>query len=163
MGLVELLAAMTITSIALLALMASYDSTFMSLHKSAQTSAATTLANTQLELYSALPYTSIGLDSTTFTSTLASDTTYAADETAVKASQTSPTDVKITSCGATAQCLPVQTLTGADRKSYKLETFVHDVVSTGTWTEREVTVIVRDLSSSTKPVVVQMTAGFDKG
>ena len=53
-GLVELLMAMVIVSVALLALMAAYDQAFFSLHSSAKTSSAALLANNQLELYGSL-------------------------------------------------------------------------------------------------------------
>ena len=162
-GLVELVVATFILSVAVLALMGGYDSAFVSLHKAAQKSSAATLAATQLELYSAIPYASIGLDSTTFASRKASDSVYAGDEKAVAAAQSSPTDVTIASCGTSAQCSPVQTLTGSDHHTYKVETFVHDVVSTGTWKERVVTVIVRDPSTTGTPILAQSTAGFDKG
>ena len=162
-GVVELVIATFILSVAILALMAAYDSAFVSLHKGAQKSAAATLASTQIELYSSLPYASVGLDSTTLASTKASDSVYAADEATINAAQSSPTDVTIASCGTSAQCSPVQTLTGSDHHTYKLETFVHDVVSTGTWTERVVTVIVRDPSTTGTPILAQSTAGFDKG
>lgn len=162
-GLIELVIATFVLSVAVLALMGAYDSAFVSLHKAAQKSAAATLVSTQLELYRALPYASIGLDGTTFASTKASDSVYAADEATVNAAQSSPTDVTIASCGTSPQCAPVQTVTGSDHRAYKLETFIHDVVSTGTWKERVVTVIARDPSTSGTPILAQSTAGFDKG
>ena len=63
------------------------------------------------------------------------------------------------------QCLPVQTLTGSDHKSYSVETFVRDIaniVLSGR-SERLVTIIVRDPSVTGSPVVVQQTAAFDSG
>jgi hypothetical protein len=44
-----------------------------------------------------------------------------------------------------------------------LETFVRDVVSTGSWKERVVTVIVRDPGASGTPELFRETAGFDPG
>src|SRR4051794_15186451 len=78
----ELLAAIVVISLAILALMASYDSAFVSLHKAAQNTAASTLAQNQLELFSALSYSSIGLDSSSLT-TARANATYAADEAAL--------------------------------------------------------------------------------
>jgi hypothetical protein len=57
----------------------------------------------------------------------------------------------------------VQTVTGTDNKSYKLETFIRDVVSFGTWTERIITVIVRNPNVTGTPEIFRVTAGFDKG
>lgn len=158
--LIELTAALAILSIALLALMASYDQAFFSLHSSAKTTSATLVANNQLELYSALPYASIGLDASTLASVQASDTVYTSDEASLAGA--AGTDVTISGCGAAPQCLPVQTVTGSDRQRYRLETFVRDVTISSI-TERVVTVIVRAASVSGSPQVVTLTTAFDQG
>src|SRR5258708_5012912 len=80
--LVELLVATVVLSVAILALMATYDAAFVSLHKSARSTAAGTIAQNQLELFSSLPYASIGLDSTSLTAA-GSNATYSADEAAL--------------------------------------------------------------------------------
>ncbi|TMM15139.1 MAG: hypothetical protein E6F98_02615 [Actinobacteria bacterium] len=164
-GIVELVVATVVLTVALLALMAAYDEAFVSLHKSARTSSAATLAETQLELYGALPFASIGLSSTKLTAA-ASDTYYGTDEAAL-----SPTGTDVTnpSCDTTsAQCLPVQaSVKGSDGKNYRIETFVRDVTQTVTsgWTtpERVVTVVVRDPNTSGTPEVYTVTAAFDQG
>ena len=63
-------------------------------------------------------------------------------------------DVTIASCGSSAQCSPVQTLTGADHKSYKVETFIRtprqpEHFDAGS--EKIVTVVVRNMSASGSP------------
>jgi Tfp pilus assembly protein PilV len=172
-GLIELVAAMVVITIALLALMASYDQAFFSLHAAARKTAAASLAETQLELYSALPFASVGLSSSLVTTAKASDAFYGTDEAALTPSGT--TEVINASCTTTdAQCKPVQTsVTGSDGKTYRVETFVRDVTqsltcqgqttSCGTTTERDVTVIVRDPNVSGTPSVYQVTAAFDSG
>src|SRR5579862_3020822 len=125
--LLELLFAAMLLSVAILAMMAGYDSAFMSLHKAERNTAASTLAQNQLELYSALSYTSIGLDSSSLT-TAKANATYASDE----SSLTVPTgatarDVTLASSCSATQCLPIQTLTGNDGKSYTVETFIRDI------------------------------------
>ena len=159
-GVVELLAAMVVLSIAVLALMASYDQAFFSLHSSARTSSAALLGNNQLELYGSLPYASIGLDQSTLASVKASDTVYTSDEAGLAGA--TGTDVTISGCGSSPQCLPVQTLTGSDRRSYRVETFVRDVTHGGT-AERVATVIVRDESASGAPEIVTLSTVFDRG
>ena len=62
---IELMAAMVVLSIALLALLAGYGSAVVSLRSSAEKTTASALADAQMERYRALPYTSIGLDETT--------------------------------------------------------------------------------------------------
>lgn len=163
--LVELVVTMVVLSVALLALMASYDQAFFSLHSSAKTSSAGLIAESQLELYAALPYASVGLDSSTLSTVKASDSTYASDESALPGSGS---DVTISGCGGGAQCAPVQTVTGSDHRSYKLETFIRLLVNivnpdATTWDEKVVTVVVRDLSASGSPKVVTMQTAFDPG
>lgn len=160
-SIVELVAAMAVLSIALLALMAGYDSAFVSIHNASRQSSASTLAAKQLELYSALQYTSIGLDQTTLATAHASDPDYSSDESGLDNSG-SATDVTISGCGTSSQCLPVQTLTGNDGRSYKVETFIRDITVT-TRKERFVTVIVRDPNLLGRPLLTKMTSAYDSG
>ena len=159
---VELMTAVLIITIAVLGLVAAYSQSFFSLRHSAKSSAAGQLAENQLELYASLSYASIGLDATTLTSTKSSDTYYSPDESALPGSGS---DVTISGCGASAKCSPVQTLTGSDGKSYKLETFIRSLTnnSASSWTEKVVTVIVRDPSKSGYPKVITAQTAFDHG
>lgn len=165
--LIELLAATVVITVALLALLGAYDQAWFSLHSSAKNSSAGVIANNQLELYASLQYSAIGLDATTLATTKASNTTYTSDEAALPDSSTA-TDVTISGCGTSAQCVPVQTVTGADHKSYSLETFIRllpngSAPSGATWNEKVVTVIVRDLSATGNPKVVTLQTAFDQG
>lgn len=175
-GLIELMAALVVLTIALLALAAGYDEAFVSLHQASQKTVAADLADRQIELYRALPYDSVGLDPTA-TSAAASDTLYAGDAilagdwvtdpvTGVQTQQPSGTvnDVTFAACGSTANCLPIQTVTGSDKRSYRIETFVRDRLNnTGTrWYERVVTVIVQDASVAADPEILRMTTAFDR-
>ncbi|HEX5449663.1 MAG TPA: hypothetical protein VFW85_06355 [Gaiellaceae bacterium] len=160
--LVELLLACVILSVALLALMAVYDSSFISLHKAAQKTAAATLAQNQLELFSALSYDNVGLDASSLTAA-AADSTYSSDEASLTPS--GGTDVTLAAACSETQCLPIQTLTGSDRRSYTVETFIRDVEDIGYSgrPERLVTVIVRDPSSTGSPIVAQQSSAYDAG
>lgn len=184
-GLIELLAAMTVLSIALLALLAGYGTAFVSIRSSSLKVTAAALANQQLELYRSLPYDSIGLDTATTTAIGDSgggsyDSVYATNPILDGAFVTDPVtgavsqlpsgtvnDVTIDDCGSTANCLPVQTVTGNDSHSYRIETFVvdqaNDTTSSIRWTERVVTVFVRDAAVSDMPELVSVTSGFDRG
>ncbi len=166
-SIVELVVAVMVITVALLAIAAGFETAAVSVHAAAKKTVAAKLANAQIERYAALAYTSIGLDATTLTNTKTSgnpsySSAYVSDETALNA-VTSGTDVSFSGCGTAAQCLPVQTVAGTDQKSYKLETFIRNVVSFGTWTERIVTVIVRDPNVNGTPEIYRLTAGFDKG
>ena len=159
---VELLAATVIIVVALLALLAAYDQAFFSLRSAAKTSSSGLLAENQLELYASLPYSSIGLDASKLGTVKVSDSNYGTDESALPASGS---DVTISGCGSSAQCSPVQTLTGSDHHSYKLETFIRSLPNqpSSSWNETVVTVIVRDLDKAGSPKVVTMQTAFDKG
>jgi prepilin-type N-terminal cleavage/methylation domain-containing protein len=181
-GLIELMAAVAILTIALLALAAGYDQAFLSLHRASQKSVASELADQQMELYRSLPYASIGLDTTTTTSVgtvgdPAYDAQYATDPILAGDIVTDPVtgaqtqlpsgtvnEVTIDGCGTAPQCLPIQTVTGSDRRSYRIETFVRDRPNnTGIrWVERVVTVIVQDASLSSHPEILRLTSAFDR-
>jgi type II secretory pathway pseudopilin PulG len=161
--LVELIAAMMILSIALLALVGAYSLGYFSIGAAAKTSSAGLLANNQLELYATLPYASIGLDATTLTSVKSTDATYSTDESALPSGASG--DVTISGCGSSAQCLPVQTVTGPDHKSYKIETFIRLLANPNITTrgEKVVTVVVRNASAAGSPKVLTMQTAFDTG
>lgn len=166
--LVELLVASVLLSVGVLAAMAVYDSSFISLHKAAQKTAAATLAQNQLELYSALVFNNVGLDPTSLSAAKA-NSTYAADEASLIPA--GGADVALSSACSQTQCLPIQTLTGDDHKSYTVETFIRDVsgvsyVDTTTGanrSERFVTVIVRDPSTTGLPIVAEQSSAYDAG
>ena len=179
-GMIEMIMAVVLITVALLALMASYDGAFVSLHKSARTNAAAQLADSQIELYSSLyalsttdPTAQIGLSSSLVTTAQASDAYYHTDDNALTPSGPDYTNPSCTT--TTAQCKPVQTVTGSDGKSYRMETFTRNVTQTLTCTvtttvacssttsQRVVTVIIRDPNSSGTPVVYTTTTAFDCG
>jgi type II secretory pathway pseudopilin PulG len=181
---IELVAAMAILAIALLALMAGYDSAFVSMHRASQKETAATLANQQLELYRSLPYTSIGLDKTTTdnigdSNNAAYDDTYTTNslldgdwvpdpsDPSQQIQQPSGTvnEVEIAGCGTGANCLPVQVITGPDGRSYRLETYIRDRPNNTaiTWPERVVTVIVQDAATTDLTQILQVETAFDQG
>lgn len=161
---IELMVSIVLITVALLAMMAAYMGAFASLHSSGQTSSAGLLAENQLELYASMPYSSVGLDSTTLTTVKSSDANYSTDEATLPCSGATCTDVTISGCGTSAQCSPVQTLTGADHHTYKLETFIRAITPTGsTWPERVITVFVRDKTRSGMPIVFKEQTAFDHG
>jgi type II secretory pathway pseudopilin PulG len=160
--LIELLIATIVLSLALLALMAVYDSSAISLHKAAQKTAAATIAQNQLELYGALSYTAVGLDASRLT-TAKANPTYAADESSLTPG--GGTDVSLTSACSATQCLPIQAITGNDHRSYTVETFIRDINDKGYpgRPERVIGVIVRDPSTTGTPIVARQSSAYDQG
>lgn len=169
--LIELIAAMVIITVALLALLGAYDETTFSLRSGAKDSSGSLIGNNQLELLASLPYANLGWYSgSTLTTAKAAWADYSTDETALNA-LVSGTDYIGGSCSATStlpQCKPVQPVTGSDGNRYELETFIRTVSnpnkpSSVTWNEKIVTVIVRNLSASGYPKVFVGQTAFDPG
>lgn len=165
-GIVELAVAVVMITVALLALMASYDQAFFSLRNSARKTAAANLAQQQLELYSALPYASLGLSSSLLSTAKSSDAYYSTDDAALTPAGT---DVTSSSCTtAVPQCEPVQSsVKGSDGRYYRVETFIRTITQSldpsGTTSEIDVTVIVRDPNTANTPIVYEATTTFDQG
>jgi Tfp pilus assembly protein PilV len=169
MGLVELTIAMFMLTVALLALAAGYESAAISVHNADKKTVAAKLAASQVELYQSLKVSNIGLDSTTLSNIQASGSavtgaaTYVSDEAALTPTGT---DHTIASCGTSAQCSPIQDVTGPENHPYRIETFIRDVANSGasgTWKERYVTVIVRDRAATGNPLLFSETSAFDPG
>lgn len=180
---IELSVSIVILTIALLAIMAGYDSAFVSLHKANRESTATKLANQQLELYSALTFDSIGLDHSTTSAVGNSagpdyDALYTTNDLLAGDFVTDPVtgvvtqlpsgtvnDVVIMGCGSAPNCLPIQTVTASDGHRYRIETFIRDRPNSPgiTWTERDVTVLVRDAQAAGEPELVRLSTAFDRG
>ena len=87
-GLLELLMAMTILNIGILAVVAAFNSGIVALRRSGSISTATVLADKQMELYRALTYGSIALDPTSIPATTpyTSDAAWASERTPAWAS-----------------------------------------------------------------------------
>ncbi len=168
-GLVELLISMTVLNVALLALIATFSSGAVSLTRSSKTGTAAALANAQVELYRAVTYDAIGLDTSVTT-----DATYKADSACVGGSTcsnigpTSPTCAVITGSGGTNwgvtdACTPMRTISSAaspDRLSYRVDTYVRTLTVSGQRDTKQVTVVVRDGADLTK-TLARVATVFD--
>jgi Tfp pilus assembly protein PilV len=164
MTLVELLIAMFVLTVGILALVAAYSSGYLALNRATRVSSATLVANAQMERFRALQYSAIQLN-TTCGASCAEDATFTGD-TAYNAT------AQVTGCASTTEstCLPTQTKTGPDGKSYRLDTYVEYSCVSGTlstspsltcgsgnpWPVKRVTLVVRN-SSLTSPVREQST------
>jgi prepilin-type N-terminal cleavage/methylation domain-containing protein len=162
-GLVELLIAMTVLAVALLALVAAFSSGALTLQRASQTSTASALANQQMELYRGLKYCSIRLDD----GSLPGPTLYASDA-AYSASQVLDT---ATCGGSTPTCTAVawpdpcdasQDVTGPDNRPYRVDTYIVPETPTGGRELKKVTVVVRDSESLTVAGLVRTSSKFDQ-
>jgi prepilin-type N-terminal cleavage/methylation domain-containing protein len=125
-GLVELLIALTILVVGIMAIVAGFSSGIVALQRSSQVSTAGVLADQQMESYRRVRFSAIALDTTLFAGV---DSTYTNDP-----ANPPPSPGTITgACAGTPTtpdyyyCNPSRTTTGPDGRSYRIDSFV-------TWT-----------------------------
>src|SRR4051794_34341956 len=157
----ELLMAMVMLNVGILAIAASFNAGIVSLNRASRISTASTLADAQMELYRALTWSAIALDPSTIPSTTAytSDSAYNATQATVTCSGT---------ISAHNECNASRLVTGPDRKSYRVDTYV--VLSTSITTPptpangrqlRIVTVVVRDATKLNGRPLARLSSTFD--
>jgi prepilin-type N-terminal cleavage/methylation domain-containing protein len=155
-GLVELLAAMAILSIGLLALLSAIVSGETTLRRASRTATAATLADAQMELYRALTYGAIALDATQVGLT---DSTYRGD-TALAGDIANDITTTTGCSGLPNQCNPSRTLTGPDHGSYRVDTYVLSRATPSGRPVKVVTVVVRD-GDNPAATYVRQSSSFD--
>jgi type II secretory pathway pseudopilin PulG len=157
-GLIELLIALTLLNVGILAMVAAFNSGALALQRASKASTGSALADKQMELYRSMLYDNIGLDSTE----LAADddnATYSGD------SAYSATMVTRTCTGTPKpdECDPSRTVTGPDNRSYRVDTYI--VLEAPTASSRNlknVTIVVRDGSNLSGRALVRSESTFDK-
>jgi Tfp pilus assembly protein PilV len=128
-GLIELLISMMMLNIGILAIVAAFNSGAIALRNAAATSTAAVLADKQMELYRALKYPEIALD-TTAVATANAETTYQCElanriNPAGSCGGVNQQTQQLTTCGTmTPQCNPRQTVAGPDQRSYRVDSYV---------------------------------------
>ena len=153
-ALIEMLIAIVVINIGILAILLALTSGVTTLRRSAETSTASAIADRQLERYRAVAYSSIYLD-TAAVDPAATDSTYELDA-AYSGSQVNQ------SCGTlTPVCTPTQTVTGPDGRSYRIDTYIVSVTPAGGTAVKQVTVVVRRAGTTPALARVVSTAGVD--
>lgn len=172
-GLVELIIAMTVLNVGLLALVAALNSGALALTRASRLSTAATLADQQMELYRGLTYGAIALDTSSVSTLVASNNDYSCDD-AIKValatacgSANRKTQYTITCTGPLPrECKPSQTVTGPDGGSYRVDTYILEECPAGFACSqarpvRIVTVVVRDGTTLSRTFVRQEST-FDQ-
>jgi|SRR5215210_5970301 len=152
-GLIELLMAMTILNVGILALVAAFQSGAFALKRASATSTAAAIADIQLEKFRAITYSAIALDATAFGTV---DTTYTGD--------VAYSSGELTQTCATPlpdYCKPVRSLTGPDGKLYRVDTYVINDTVTASRTFKRVTVVVRDANALSGRPLTRIASTFD--
>ena len=148
-GLLELLMAMVMLNVGILAIVAAFSSGNAALARASQVSTAAALADKQVESYRGLIYDNILFTTSEWNAALA-DSTYTADtaytsnmlnpvapKALVSTVSTCPTNVPSTSCD------PSYTTTGPDHRSYRVDTYMYFDQPGGGSQLKSVTVVVR--------------------
>jgi Tfp pilus assembly protein PilV len=160
-GLIELLMAMVMLNIGILALVAAFQSGAIALRRSSHISTAASLADSQMELYRALTYSQIVLDSAQLAGT---DTTYKCDA-ALGAACPNSTSAELTgTCSSQANaCNPSRIVTGyGDNYRYRVDTYILSVTPSSTGRAlKQVTVVVRD-GNTVATTLARETSTFDQ-
>ena len=165
-GLLELLMAMVMLNVGILAIVAAFSSGNAALARASRVSTATALADSQLESYRGLIYDNIVFTTTEWNAAIA-DSTYTSDTTYVTNMQ-SPVAPKgivstLTNCPAnvpTTSCDPSYTITGPDHRAYRVDTYLYYDAPGGGAQLKTVTVVVRPTSGTTRPWA-RITSTFD--
>ena len=136
-GLIELLLAMTMLNIGLLAVVAAFSSGIVSLNRASRVTTAAVLADGQMELYRALTHAAIRLEPTS----IPAGAPYTTDP------AFSGTQVTATCAGTPPECNASRQATGADNKEYRVDTYIVSSTPTGGRPLKKVTVVVRDYNN----------------
>jgi prepilin-type N-terminal cleavage/methylation domain-containing protein len=156
-GLVELMIAITVLAVGIMALFAMFESGIRSISRASTVTTAGALADREMENYRAIRYDSIGLPDSLV---VAAASPYATDA-AYQSSAASRVD--LVACGS-SPCttkVPVQALTGADGRSYRVDTYVTwQTVGSGR-AVKLVTIVVRD-GNDTSKVWARTASSFDE-
>jgi type II secretory pathway pseudopilin PulG len=148
-GLVELLIAMTVLSVALLALVAAFTSGAFTLRRAGQTSTAAALADRQMETYRGLKYAHVRLEPTSIPPVgdpYRSDAAYSASQVTSACSSTAWPD----------PCDASQTPTSPDGRRYQVDSYI----VSETAQLKKVTVVVRDGDNLSGAAVVRISSKF---
>jgi prepilin-type N-terminal cleavage/methylation domain-containing protein len=165
-GMVELLCAMGVMSIGILAVFGMFQSSTIAVKRASTVSTAAALADSEMENFRAVTFETIGISSAALGGV---DSTYTADA-AYRAIST-PTNqvnsaVVVTACPAVpcSATQPTRTVAGADGKNYRVDTFITwEAVTSGSGVAgrnvKLVTLVVRD--STTNRVYARVASSFD--
>ena len=162
----ELLMAMVMLNVGILAVVAAFSSGNAALYRASRISTAGALANKQMEAYRGLKYDNIVFVTSEWTSAIA-DSTYTSD-TVYQTNMSNPVAphalvATVSTCPANVPataCDPSYTTTGADHRSYRVDTYLYYDTPTSGQQLRAVTVVIRNPDDLTR-VFARVSSTFD--
>jgi Tfp pilus assembly protein PilV len=185
-GLIELLIAMVVLQVALLALVGAFGAGSFALGRASKINTASIVADQQMELYRSMPYDAIGLDTAAAptTGTYVADTTYCPSGQTPVCGNTGPVNNTATStwsCTAASGATSVATYFSSnginpcrahrlldsgstpaspDKRPYYVDTYIkYGTLIAGQRPAKQVSVVVRE-GTTTKPLAVVVST-FD--
>jgi type IV pilus modification protein PilV len=168
-GMIELLAAMIVMAIGILALFAMFHSSSTQVRRAAITSTAAALADSQMERFRAVRYDTIGLAAEDVAT---ADSVYTGQSDGAYKAISSPQNqvnstVVVAKCPATpcTQTVPTAQVTGADGRAYRVDTYItwKPITNQAGVSGRDVklvTIVVREVS--TNRVWARVSSSFDE-
>jgi Tfp pilus assembly protein PilV len=170
-GLIELIMAMVMLNVGILAIAASFNSGTVALRRASHISTASTLADQQMEGYRALLYSQIGFDTGQISGL---DNTYKCDSvlgascpntvTTCASGTCSDDTVPTFTCGTANTCLPRRTVSGSsspDGYSYRIDSYILYKTQTSGRQLKQITIVVRDGNTLSK-TLARLTSTFDR-
>jgi len=164
-GLLELLMAMVMLNVGILAIVGAFNSGALALSRASKVSTATAIAESQLELFRGLRYVNIVQTTSEWTAAVG-DTTWTADP-AYQQNMANPPAPKalvatVANCPNTStnSCDPSFQVTGPDGRSYRVDTYLYYDTPSGGGQLKVVTVAVR-LSTDLAHSLARQTSTFD--
>ena len=157
-GLIELLMAMIILNVGILAVVASFNAGIITLNRASRVTTAAVLADQQMELYRAVEYEAIRLASASIPGTAP----YTTDPAYTCGGCSTP--ITTPSCSGPPyanECNASRAVTGADSKLYRLNTYITQSTPTGGRPVKLVTIVVRDEANQSR-VYVRQASSFDE-
>jgi prepilin-type N-terminal cleavage/methylation domain-containing protein len=153
-ALIELLVAMTVLTVGILAVASAFGSGTVALRRASDRMTAASLADTQMELYRALTYSAIMLDTA---AEAGADSVYKTDPALVG----SPSKVLGTCAGVPNECSPSRTVIGPDGVSYRIDTYIVYITPTQGRQVKQVTVVVRNSTNLAAQPYTRIDSLFD--
>jgi type II secretory pathway pseudopilin PulG len=170
-GLLELLMAMVMLNVGILAIVAAFNAGAVTLARASRISTATALADAQMELYRGLTYSAIEFNSNEWTAAKG-DSTYNSDPVYTQ-NMTTPAnlvpDISVAPCTGSPvppQCDPSRVVSGSttpaspDHRNYRVDTYLYYATPTGGGQLKTIAVVVRDGNDLTR-VFARESSTFD--
>jgi prepilin-type N-terminal cleavage/methylation domain-containing protein len=159
-GLIELMIALTVLVVGVLGTVAIFESSLLHLGRATKVSTASAVGEQEMEAFRAVRYDAIGLEPVAY-SAAAGDATYTGDGACQATCTTAGTGDGQSVTISGSAFAPTKTVTGADGKQYRADTYILWSSIPGGRTVKDITVVVRELGDNGK-VWARISSSFDE-